>query len=334
MREPLRSPMPRRRTVFVTPQHGILLALFALALAGCGAGSTAATSNSDTTTTTPVLPGAGRPEVTIGDKNYTEQFLLGELYYQALQAQGFSVQLNRNIGPTEVTLQALQSNQLGLYPEYLSTWDSSVAGYQRTFKTRREAYRAGQRYAVAHGMKLLDPTPFSDTDAIGTTVSYAQHNHLRTIGDLWKVAPTLTLGVPPQFEENPLGLPALEQAYGFIPTTVKALEIGGQYQALDQDSVQAADVSTTDGELTTGNYTLLGDPKGVLGVGNVVPVVSTHVLDAEGPAFAATINEVSSLLTLGVMRELNAAVDVSGQDPAVVAKRFLVDHGLVPATSG
>jgi osmoprotectant transport system substrate-binding protein len=316
--------------------------LAAASLAGCG-GSTSATvltpssassstSISSTTTQTTALPGTGKPQVTIGDKNYTEQFVLGQLYYQALQAQGFPVLINQNIGPTEVTLQALHNGQLGLYPEYLDTWNSQVAGYGQNFKTPRSAYIAAQRYALQQGLELLDPTPFSDTSALGVTVNFAQQNRLRTIGDLRKLDQTLTVGVPPQFEQDPAaGLPALEGAYAFTPAAVKALEIGSQYQALDQNTVQAADVNTTDGELTTGNYWLLSDPQRVLGVGNVVPVVTSQVLDAEGPAFAATVNRVSALLTLPVIRELNAQVDLWGQDPATVAKRFLVDHGVIPA---
>lgn len=335
----LRRLMPRLLTATVRHLPGLALAVGALAASGCGsasppsAGASAATPTPAPTTTTATLPGQGRPTVTVGDKNYTEQFVLGELYYQALQAQGFSVLLDRNIGPTEVTLQALHSGQLGLYPEYLNTWNSAVAGYHRVFTDRRAAYRAAQLYALDHGMRLLDPTPFSDTDAIGVTVSFAQRNRLRSIGDLRRVASSLTLGVPPQFEQSPYGLPALEQSYGFTPAIVKALEIGQQYQALDQATVQAADVNTTDAELTTGDYSLLSDPKGVLGVGNVVPVVSEKVLDSEGPTFAATINRVTALLTLPAMRALNASVDLAGEDPAAVAKRFLVDHGLMPATS-
>ena len=314
-------------------------ALAALPLTGCGSSHPATTATSSTapattpTTQTTSPPGVGKPQVTIGDKNFTEEFVLGQLYYQALQAQGFPVLINQNIGPTEVTMQALRSGQLGMYPEYLDTWNSSVAGYRRSFKRGRAAYLAAQHYALTHGFELLDPTPFSDTSAIGVTVAYADQNRLRTIGDLRKVAQTLTLGAPPQFQQEAGGLPALQQAYSFTPAAFKALEIGDQYLALDQSRVQAADVNTTDGQLTTGNYTLLNDPKRVFGVGNVVPVVSAKVLDAEGPAFAATINRVSALLTLTTIRELNAAVDVAGQDPPTVAKRFLVDHGLIPATT-
>jgi osmoprotectant transport system substrate-binding protein len=316
-------------------------ALTIVGLGGCG-GSTSqqvsaspptTTATQTTPTTTTALPGTGKPPVTVGDKNYTEQFVLGELYYEALQAQGFSVQIDQNIGPIQVTMQALANGQLDMYPEYLDTWNSQIAGYTRQFTARHNAYVAAKRYARSKGLELLDPTPFSDTAALGVTVNFAQQNHLRTIADLREIEANVTLGGPPQFQQGTAGLPALEQTYRLTPAGFKSLEIGAQYKALDQNAVQAADVNTTDAELTTGNYNLLGDPKRVFGVGNVVPVVSARVLAEEGPAFAATINRVSALLTLQTIRELNAGVDLAGLDPATVARRFLVDHGVIPVSS-
>jgi osmoprotectant transport system substrate-binding protein len=313
--------------------HAAAAAALALSLGACGtdkpvAGSAPRTAASRGTDR--VLAGAGRPLVTIGDKNFTEQFILGELYGQALREQGYEVVLNRDIGPTEVSVQALDSGRLSMYPEYLGTWNAGVAGYKRTFRTPRAALQAARRYAHAHALELLDPTPFSDTGAIAVTVSYASEHGLQTIRDLRKVAPDLTLGAAPQFQQSPTGLPALEQAYGFVPAAFTPLAIGGQYQALDQGIVQAADVNSTDGQLRSGNYTLLRDPARAFGWGQAVPVVPDKVLLSEGPAFAATINRVSSLLTLSAVRELNAAVDVYNQDPVLVAREFLQAHGIVP----
>jgi osmoprotectant transport system substrate-binding protein len=241
--------------------------------------------------------------------------------------------LNRNIGPTEVTIQAIESGRLDMYPEYLTTWNRTIAGDPRQFRTARGAYHAGQGYAKAHGLQLLDPSPFSDTDAIGVLQAYAIQNGLSSLDDLRKVALTLTIGAPPQFQQSPTGLPAIEQAYGFIPVAFKALDIGAQYQALDQGTVQAADVNTTDGELASGNYVLLSDRDRVFGFGNVVPVVSAKVALAEGPAFVATINRVTALLSTDAIRLLNAAVDIQHEDPAAVAKQFLLANGLLtPST--
>jgi osmoprotectant transport system substrate-binding protein len=313
------------------PGAGAMLA--AIALAGCGGGSghSSSTDSPSPAAHKTVLPGTGKPLVTIGDKNFTEQFVLGELYYQALSAQGFKVMLNRNIGPTEVTIPALQSGRLAMYPEYLQTWNTTVARYRHGFPTADKAYQAGQRYALTLGLQLLDPTPFSDTNQIGVTFNYANEHRLKSLADLHRVGPRLTLGAPPQFQQDPFGLPAIEQVYGFLPAAFKPLEVGGQYQALDNGTVQAADVNSTDAQLLTGDYRVLRDPRHVLGWGNVVPVASAKALQTEGPAFAATINKVSALLTLSVMRQLNAAVSLSNQDPATVARQFLMAHGLVPS---
>jgi osmoprotectant transport system substrate-binding protein len=330
---------------------GLAFALAALGLTACGTGSrsatlaaasattatsistattTVTTTATTTTTATVTLPGAGKPPVTIGDENLPEQFVLGQLYYQALKAQGFAVTLNQSIGPTQVVMQALATGQLAMYPEYLDTWDTQVAGIQRTFRTRGDAYLAGQGYALKHGLQLLDPTPFSNTSAIAVGFYYAVQNAVQSIADLIKVSPQLTLGGPPQFQQSPTGLPAVETTYGMVPAAFKPLETGAQYQALDQGAVQAAVVNTTDPQLLSGSYPLLRDPENVFGWGNIVPVVSARALDAEGPVFAATINRVSALLTLPAMRELNAAVVLGGQDPATVAQQFLQDQGILP----
>jgi osmoprotectant transport system substrate-binding protein len=306
---------------------------------GAGGNATSAaslpstTSGTSTGTNTAALPGTGKPAVTIGDKNFTEEFLLGDLYREALLAQGYTVELNQNIGPTSVTLQGLASGSLDMYPEYLSTFNTAVAGYKHGFKSQAAAYNAAERYATAHNMQLLLPTPFSDTPAIGVTVGYAQANHLHTIRDLARVAPSLVMGGPPQFEQSHPGLSDLEHSYSFTPAAFKDLAFGEQYTALNAGQVEAADVNTTDGQLASGNYQVLGDPNEVLGWGNVVPVVAERALDREGPAFADTIDRISSLLTVSVMRELNQLVDVAGEDPATVAKEFLETHGIIPPSS-
>lgn len=301
----------------------------AMRAANAGHSSTTTTATTTATTTGP-LPGAGRPPVVVGDKNTPEQFVLGELYEQALAAEGFSVSIDNNIGPIDVSLRALHQGSLDLYPEYINVWDDDVAHQTRAFPSARAAYAAGQRYALGHGLRLLNPTPFSDTDAIAVTDYFAYQHGLSTIADLRKLEP-LTLGGPPQFQSG--ALRALEQNYGFSPSAFKMLPLGGQYVALDQGTVEAADVSTSDGELATGDYRLLADPSHVLGWGNVVPVVTQKALDAEGPTFVATINQVSALLTLPVMRQLNEQVN-DHVSPATVATQFLQTHGLLAPGQG
>jgi osmoprotectant transport system substrate-binding protein len=331
-----------------TPRLCVVLIslLFTLAGTGCGGGSTGSTGDQNNGTGTQsttsqatngsgtaALPGTGKPQVTIGDKNFTEQFVLGQLYTLALEAQGYTVQLNENIGPTSVTMEALRTGALDMYPEYLNTFNSTIAHTLRRFPNEFAAYAAAQRYAGAHQLVLLTATPFSDTPALGVTVGYAQGNHLTTVSDLARVAPTMVVGGPPEFQQLSPGLSDLERGYGFHTRTFKSMGVGDQYTALDDGTIQVADVNTTDGQLASGDYAILADPRNTFGWGNAVPVVSQKALSSEGPAFGVTVDRVSALLTTEVMRDLNEAVDVAGQDPNVVARTFLETHGVIPPGS-
>ena len=181
--------------------------------------STAAPTTTTTSTATSTdddlhAAGAGKPTVAIGDKNYTEQFVLGQLYLQALQAQGFAVTISQNIGPTDVTRQALKTGALAMYPEYLDVFDSAMAGYRHGFRSRRDAFRAAIRYASRQGLVLLHPTPFSDTNAIAVTVAFAGENHLRSVFDLRRVGATLTMGGAAQLGTQAPGCPRWSPSTG------------------------------------------------------------------------------------------------------------------------
>ncbi|HET8978603.1 MAG TPA: glycine betaine ABC transporter substrate-binding protein, partial [Solirubrobacteraceae bacterium] len=267
--------------------------------------------------------------ITVGDKNYTEQFVLGQLYVQALTAAGFNATLNQNIGPTQVTMQALKQGSLSMYPEYLNVFNTVIAGSKRSYRTQLGAFQAAQKYAESHGLQLLPPTPFSDTAALAVTDAFASENHLHTIGDLSRVAGQLTIGGPPQFQQGTPGLPALASTYGVVPAGFKSMPIGDQYAELDSNTVQAADVGTTDGELATGDYQVLSDPRQVFGWGNVVPVVAGKVIAEEGPAFVDVIERVDQALTTNAIRQMNELVDVAKLNPSDVAKQFLQTHHLL-----
>jgi len=302
-------------------------------LAACGSSSSSKsaagpkTPSTGTSTTASSGPGVGKPAVTIGDKNFTEQYILGALYQQALEAKGFKVTLKGNIGSSEITYKALQSGQIDMYPEYTGTLLTAVAGVTAPPHSAAQAYSEAQAFAQKHGFTLLQQTPFYDSDALGTLKTYATAHHLSTIADLKALGKSVKLGGPPEFATRSQALPGLKAAYGINPTFVP-LTIGLIYKALDSGQVQVSDVFTTDPQLTTGKYVVLTDPKKVFGFQNVAPIVSQKVLKAEGPAFAQTINKVSALLTIPAIQKMNAAVALDQQSPASVAHQFLAANGL------
>ena len=265
--------------------------------------------------------------MTIGDKNFTEEYILGALYAQALTAKGYTVHLKGNIGTTEITYKALQAGQIDMYPEYDGTLLSSVFNYTKVPTSAQQTFTLTQSRVDPQGFELLDPTPFYDTDALAVTKKYATAHNLHTIADLKKLGSSVKLGGAPEFRTRFAGLIGLKQLYGIDPTFVP-LAIGITYKAIDSGQVQTFDAFSTDAQLTSGKYVLLSDPKHVFGFQYVTPVVKQGILRAEGPAFAQTINKVSSLLTLPAIQKMNAAVALNQQSPTTVAHQFLAANGL------
>jgi osmoprotectant transport system substrate-binding protein len=303
----------------------------AIALAACGSSSssntTSSSAGSSSTTSSSAKPGTGKPPVVLGDKYFPEEYVLGSLYQEALQAQGYKVTLKGNIGSSELIYKALTSGQIQMYPEYTGVFLSAIAGDNNPPHSAAQTYSLSQAFAKKHGYQLLNQTPFADSDVLTATKAFASAHGLKTVADLKKLG-SFKLGAAPEFATRYEGLIGLRKAYGLNPKFTP-LAIGITYKAIDSGQVQVFDAFTTDPQLLSGKYTPLADPKGVFGFQNVAPVVKQSVLSAEGPAFAATINKVSALLTLPAIQQMNKAVEVDKQSPASVAHQFLQANSLL-----
>jgi osmoprotectant transport system substrate-binding protein len=311
------------------PLAALLAVALAIALAACGSDDdNGSSSNPATSSSSSEQPGKGKPPVTIGDKNFTEQYVLGELYAQALRAKGFTVKIKANIGSSEIIDKALTSGKLDFYPEYTGVILSELAHAKQRPANPDQAFEAAKKFEEGRGFTMLDKTPFFDSDAIAVKPDFAEKNGLESVADLKKLGSKLRLGGPPEFKTRFEGLIGLKRSYGVNPA-FKPLAIGLQYKALDTGKIDAADVFTTDGALQGGKYKVLKDPKFIFGFQNVSPIVSQKVLDEQGPDFADTLNAVSAKLTTEAMQKMNAAVDLDKQKPAAVAKQFLDANGLL-----
>jgi len=305
-----------------------------LVLAACGSSSSSTTSSTTSNagahseTGASALPGKGKPAVTLGDENFEEEYVLGSLYQEALQAKGYTVSLKGNIGDAELTYKAFSSGAIDAYPEYTGTLLTAVADIIAPPKSAVGAYQEAKAWLQKHGATMIGPTPFADSDAIGTTKKYAAEHHLTTISQLAPLGKSLTLGGMPEFATRAQALVGLKKAYGINPTFVP-LASGLFYNALDSGKVDVSDVFTTDPELESGKYVVLTDPKHVFGFQNVGLVVKQSVVSAEGPAFAQTISLVNNLLTQPAIIALNAAVVNDKQSPAAVAHTFLAANHLL-----
>jgi osmoprotectant transport system substrate-binding protein len=295
---------------------------------GTTTASSSAAAGSTSTTSSASLPGKGKPAIVLGDENFEEEYVLGSLYEEALAAKGYTVSLKGNIGSAELTYKAFQSGQIGAYPEYTGTLLTAVANITAPPSSAQDAYTQAKAWLGKHGATMIGPTPFFDSDAIGTTKAYAAKHHLTTIADLKSLGKSVTLGGLPEFATRAQALVGLKKEYGIDPTFVPRAS-GLFYNALDSGKVDTSDVFTTDPELDSGKYVVLTDPKHVFGYQNVGLVVKSSVVSASGPAFTQTITAVNNLLTQKAIIALNAAVVNDKQSPTAVAKTFLKANGLL-----
>jgi osmoprotectant transport system substrate-binding protein len=307
----------------------LLIVMTALLATGCGGDDDAASTAPDTTAATSTEGGSGeKPAIVLGTKNFTEQYILGELYRQALEAKGYDVTLKSDIGSTEIIDAALTSGEIDVYPEYTGTSLTVVFGEAGSKDTAEATYDEAKAKYEERGQTLFAMTPFSDSDAIAVTKATAEKYSLTTLDDL-KQVDGLTLGGQPEFKTRAQGLPGLEQNYGL--TGVKFVPFAGisPYEALDGGNVLAAAIFSTDLPLSTGKYVVLEDPKAQFGFQNVAPVVDAKLAEAGGQELADTFDAVTELLTSEAIIKMNSAVAIEQQSPDAVAKAFLQANGLL-----
>ena len=274
---------------------------------------------------------AAQPTIKLGTKNFTEEYILGQLYKQALEAKGFKVAYHENIGSTEIIDKALTSGQINVYPEYLGTLLSVIFHKTSVPKNPAAALSQARALSAKRGFTLFTPTPFFDTDQLGVLNATAKKYNLKSIGDIKKI-PNLSICGFPEFQTRYAGLVGVKQAYGV--TKVKFVPLAGisVYQELDTKKCIVGDVFSTDPQLARpSKYTVLADPKEIFSERSqtVVPEVSTKLAKALGSKFRQTMDAVSAKLTLDAMVAMNKAVAIDKQSPAKVAKAFLKANHLM-----
>ena len=270
--------------------------------------------------------------ITVGSKNFGEEFVLGEVYAQALRAAGYNVRTRLNLGSEAVALKAIEDGQVSGYPEYTSTALGSffhVASSQIPSNATR-AYKLAAAYFAREGIVAFSPTPFADSNAVGTLASTGHKLGLRDISDLTSKSQRLVLAGSPECRVRMDCLAGVEQSYGLRFKQFTPVAIGRRYAVLDNGEASLSILFTSDAQLASlTKYTILRDDKGLIPAGNVIFLASKSVVDRAGADFGDTIEKVQGNLTLPVIQELNYRVDIGKQSPAAVARQYLTSLGYV-----
>jgi glycine betaine/choline ABC-type transport system substrate-binding protein len=308
--------------------------VLALGVAACGGGdddNDTGTSGGNSANLIKSNPANNGIQLTVGSKNFTEEYILGNIYAQALQAAGYDVKTNLNLGSEVIAYKALQDGEINGYPEYTSTLLQSIFGKEKVPADAQAAYAEAKQELEAKGETAFPPTPFADANALGMLTSKADELGVTTISDLQGKSQDLTLYGSPECRQRIDCLVGLQDVYGLQFKSFNPVDIGLRYTVLDKGQADASIVFTSDAQLFANpdKYTLLEDDKGIFPAGNPIWVTDQSTVQKAGPDYMATIVKVQGGLTNAVMQELNARVDIDKQDPADVATQYLKEDGYI-----
>ncbi len=305
----------------------------------------------------PALMAQDEP-IVVGSKDFTEQFILGNMYLLVLQDMGLETEDALNLGGTQIAQQALESGDIDTYPEYTGTALVEVLGMSvedvlADFQGGATATPVGSAMATPVGggnsvedyvynivkdayqeqfnLTWLAYSPFNNTQALAVKRSWSEENGVTTISQLAEMASDLTISAPADFPEREDGLLGLQRVYdsGFSDIEVLPVAPGLKYQALQDDEAQVVLAFGTDGQISGFDLVVLEDDKGLWPPYNVAPVINSDVLSAN-PDIESRFNEVTTSLTGEVMSGLNWRVDGDEKaEPADVAKEYLEENGLI-----
>jgi osmoprotectant transport system substrate-binding protein len=304
-----------------------------LGVAACGSSSddSGSTESSEGGGAIVSNPANGKVNLTIGSKNFPEQEILGEIYAQALAAAGYKVKTDLNLGSETVALRSVKSGQISGYPEYASTALTSFFGLEPEDvpADAQEAYEKAKAEFEKEELTAFPPTPFASANAVGTLKKTAEKYGLKTISDLEGQSEKLTLYGSPECRQRIDCLAGLEKYYGLKFKSFKPFDIGLRYTVLEKGQADLSILFTTDPQLSAekDKFVILEDDKEVFPAGNVIFVTKQSTAQKAGPDYEKTIVQVQEGLTLAVMQELDARVELEKQTPKQAAAAYLKSAG-------
>jgi osmoprotectant transport system substrate-binding protein len=268
---------------------------------------------------------SGGESITIGSANFPESQLLAEIYAQALEAKGVSVTRKPDLGSREKYMDGLKDGSIDLIPEYTGSL-LVFLNPEATETASEDVYTAVQE-ALPDNLIVLDKAEAEDKDAVVVTQETADRWSLKSIEDLAPHCGEVVFGGAPEFQNRPNGIPGIQERYGCTFKSFSALEPGAiTTKALLDNTIQAADIFTTDAAIAANDLVVLEDPKNNFAAENVLPLINK---DKATDTVKEALNAVSAKLDTKTLLELNAALNAPDKpEYSDVAKDWLEKAGV------
>jgi osmoprotectant transport system substrate-binding protein len=278
--------------------------------------------------------GGSKPTVKVGSVGFDEARVVAEIYAQALEANGYTVdRAGIGLGSRKVLLPALESGQIDLQPEYIGS--GLASGYGGTSTSDPAANRTALQKVLdgkGGGITVLDYTPAVDTNALVVRKETADKYGLKTWGDLAAVQNDLKWGLATDCPTNPVCATALKDTYGISPTNVTLLDACStpMADALKATTIDVAELCSTGPEIIVNGWVRLEDDKGTQPADNISPLVRNDLLaKVDKAAFSKILNDISAKIDTPTLAQLYYDVAVGKKDVKDVASAWLKANGFV-----
>lgn len=260
--------------------------------------------------------------IRVGSKDFTENLVIAEIYALALEDNGYTVDRVSNISSSLIH-NSIVNDEIDLYPEYTGTGLLSVLGEDMETDPEKVYKTVKKEYEEQFNLTWLDYASANDSQGLVIRTEVANSLNIKTISDLQAHASELRFASQGEFDEREDGLPGLEKTYGtFNWQSSKVYDNSLKYSVLENDEADVTPAYTTEGQLvSTDKFTLLEDDKQFWPPYNLAPVVRDNILD-DNPDIKTILNNISEKLDTETVTELNAKVDVDGQEYTDVAKEY------------
>ncbi|MFM1916738.1 MAG: hypothetical protein RJB01_253 [Actinomycetota bacterium] len=322
-----------RRTSAITGALA-LSATVAMTLAACSSGDSATDSAAGGEALAAQYDLNGI-DVSVGSKDFDEQLILGQMMVQAFEAAGANVTDKVNLGGTSVARSALESGEIDVYMEYNGTgWTVHLGLEDPSFNSDELTTGVREKDLAENNIVWVGQSPFNNTYGFASSPAATEANggafSLQTMMEYVRDNPDATVCMESEFPDRPDGLILTENATGItLPDGQKnILDTGVIYTETAADNCTFGEIFTTDGRIPALGLTLVEDP-GVNIVYNVSATFRKDTYDQAPEAFSGITDAILAPLNNEKMAELNAKVSAEGQEPAAVAREFLVEQGII-----
>jgi osmoprotectant transport system substrate-binding protein len=273
--------------------------------------------------------------ISVGSKDFDEQLVLGEMMVAAFEAAGATVDNKVNLGGTNVARSALESGEIDIYMEYNGTgWTVHLGLEDPSFDSEVLTSGVKERDLAENGIVWVGRSPFNNTYGFVSSPELTEANggafNLQTMMEYVRDNSDAVVCMESEFPSRPDGLILTETYSGIeLPDSQQQiLDTGIIYTETANNNCDFGEVFTTDGRIPALGLTLVEDP-GVNIVYNVSGTIREDKYNEAPEAFDGIINAILAPLDNIKMAELNGKVSADGEDPADVARDYLVSEGLI-----